>query len=262
MAESSVTITVPPAPEVFVNANGLTLAQKARYEAHYAKDPRYHPDQNISSEDRHFGAPPKKTNYFLTGLDNEDRGCETLGQMNLKADHNTDIPEGCTLTHSQQEKLFRGAGSTLAKTLYRMNRKNLELLKSETIHLLGCDNESFMKSFLTRTIHEDVRALIDGTIKRLPVKDEFMLHINEEGKPALAWMEMSMCKLHRLFDLLIHNIQGSKAITFVPPLEEATQKALEFMRQFKGISLSEHPTDTMRTTKLVADERERERERE
>ena len=51
-----------------------------------------------------------------------------------------------------------------------------------------------------------MRAVIDGAIKRLPVKDEFLIHINEDGKPALEWMEMSTYKLHRLMDLLIINI--------------------------------------------------------
>lgn len=37
------------------------------------------------------------------------------------------------------------------------------------------------------------------------------------------------------------------------PLQEATDRALDFMSKFKDISLSKHATDTMRTTKVIAD---------
>ena len=76
---------------------------------------------------------------------------------------------------------------------------------------------------------DEVRSIIEGTIKRLPVRDEFLIHINEEGRPALKWMELSGFKLHRLIDLLIISIQGSDRTTYIEPIVEATKLGVEFM---------------------------------
>ena len=168
-----------------MNANGLTPEEQAIYVAYYTERPWYHPDQAIPTEDRHFGTV-REDNPFLTGFGNEEEGCATLGQMNLIPDYNYHIPEGCTLSHAEQQKIVHSNASQMVKVLYHLTKKNLDLLKSETGHLIGCDNGIFMKSFLKKVIHESVRAVIDGTIKRLPVKDEFMIRINEEGRPALS----------------------------------------------------------------------------
>ena len=97
-----------------------------------------------------------------------------------------------------------------------------------------------------------MRALISGAIKRLPVKDEFLIHIDEDGRPALKWMEMSGYKLDRLIDLLIVNIQGTSVQTFLCPLKEATEYGLDFMAEFKDTSLCDHTINPMRTTQVIA----------
>ena len=62
-----------------------------------------------------------------------------------------------------------------------------------------------------------------------------------------------MHKLHRLIDLLIHNIQGSTEIAFVSPEVEATGHALEFLQQFKNISFGEHAADLNQLTRMIAE---------
>ena len=196
-----------------------------------------------------------EVNNFLQDFEDRQRllGPTTLGDMNLKADYNTFLPGGCTLSDAEQQKLFHGNLSTLVQMVYHLSKKNLEQLKRESTHLLGCNTEGFMKGFLTRVIHGNVRALIDGTIPRLPVREEFLIHINGEGNSALKWMEMSTYKLHRLIDLLIHSIQGSKKITFIFPLQEATDEGKKFIRAFKDIHLCELATDKMISTQVMAD---------
>jgi hypothetical protein len=87
----------------------------------------------------------------------------------------------------------------------------------------------------------------------LPVKDEFLIHIDEDGRPALKWMEMSGYKLHKLIDLLIVNIQGTSVQTFFYPLKEATGYGLDFMAKFKDTSLCDHTINPMRTTQVIAE---------
>ena len=168
------------------------------------------------------------------------------------SEFNNWLPETCAYTEAQQQKLFLSPSSVMVKTMYHLTKKNLELLKSETTFLLGCDHGEFMKTFLKRVICDDVRALIDGTIKRLPVRDQFLIHIDEDGRPALKWMEMSGYKLHKLIDLLILNIQGLNTTTFVDPLKKAIGHAFDFMNDFKYISLEEHTMNPMLTTEVIA----------
>ena len=140
-----------------------------------------------------------------------------LGDINILPEYNNFVPGGCTLNRTDQQRLYFSNPTQNVSIIYHLNKANLEKLKSETGHLLGCDQEDFMRSLIKKVTHVNVIAIINGTVKRLPVRDEFMLHINEEGRLALAWMEMSMHKLHRFLDLLIHDIQGSAEVAFVSP---------------------------------------------
>ena len=241
-------------PEVHevVNENGFTAEQQTDYDAFCEVHPEYDPNQPIRTADRHFGAPKEK-NTFFRGFDRENEGYTNLGDMNLHANYNDWLPVGCTLDDAQQQKLFLSTASVLVKTMHHLNKKNLEQLKSETTFLLGCNNTKLMKTFLKRVIHDEVRALISGAIKRLPVKDEFLIYIDEDGRPALKWLEMSEYKLHRLIDLLIVNIQGTSVTTFLCPLKEATGYGLNFMAKFKDTSLCDHTINPMRTTQVIAE---------
>ena len=237
--------------EPTINANGLNEEQQRDYDTFCVENPEYDPDQTIRGDDRHFGAP-REINNFLKGFDAEDEGCICLGDMNLKSEYNNWLPEPCSLDEGQQQKLSLSNASVMVKTTHHTNKNNLETLKSQTTFLLGCNSTELMKTFLKRVIHDEVRALIDGTIKRLPVKDEFLIHIDEDGKPALKWMEMSGYKLHRLIDLLTVNIQGTSVTTFVCQLKEATGYGLDFTAEFKDISLCEHTINPMLTTQVIA----------
>jgi hypothetical protein len=112
-----------------------------------------------------------------------------------------------------------------------------------------------MRSLVKRVIHINVIAIIDGTVKRLPVRGEFMLHRNEEGRLALAWQEMSMHKLHRFLDLLIHDIQGSAEAAFVSPQKEATDFAIDFAEKLKYMNIGEYAKDSQKLTRVMAEAR-------
>ena len=112
-------------PEPGVNPNGLTEEQQEEYERFYAVYPEYHPDQAILGEDRHFGAPREKNN-FIKGFDAEDARDMYLGDFNLKPEWNTWLPDACSLTEAQQQKLFLSSASTMIKTMYHLNKNNLK----------------------------------------------------------------------------------------------------------------------------------------
>ena len=63
-----------------------------------------------------------------------------------------------------------------------LHKEGLKRLKRETGHLLGCNQGDYMEVLLKRVLQGSVVPIIDGTVKRLPVRGEFMLHINEEGR--------------------------------------------------------------------------------
>ena len=234
-----------------LNINGYTIQQQAEYEVFYTLHPEYNPEQPIRAEDRYWGVV-RETNNYLVNFESEDTGILYLGDFNLQlSEFNNWLPKACAYTEAQQQKLFLGHSSRMVKTMYHLTKKNLELLKSETTFLLGCDHGDFMKTFLKRVICDDVRALIDGTIKRLPVRDQFLIHLDEDGRPALKWMEMSGYKLHKLIDLLIINIQGLNTTTFVDPTKGAIGHGLDFMN-FKFVSLEEHTMNPMLTTEVIA----------
>jgi hypothetical protein len=82
-----------------------------------------------------------------------------------------------------------------------------------------------------------------------------MLHINEEHRLDLAWMKMSMHKLHRFLDLLIHDIKGAAEVTFVPPQKEATALAIDFVEQLKNFNIGELASDMQILTRVTAEAR-------
>ena len=145
----------PDETEVFpeaddgVNDNGLTAEQQADYDAYCEAHPEYNPSHIIRTEDRHFGAPREK-NAFLRGFDRDDEGCTLLGDMNLHANYNEDVPEECTFDDAQQQKLFLSNASVLVKIMHHLNKDNLKRLKSETTFLLGCNNTEYMKTFFKK----------------------------------------------------------------------------------------------------------------
>jgi hypothetical protein len=122
-----------------INANGLNADQQLAYEAYYERKPEYHPDQRVPKDSRHFGVV-LEDNPFLVG-DAEDDWQEgtVLGQMNLNCEYNNWVPHGCTVSRSNQQKLFHSNPTQNVSIVYHINKANLNKLKSETGHLLGCD---------------------------------------------------------------------------------------------------------------------------
>ena len=154
-----------------INENGLTPEEQAAYLAYYTRMPQYHPDQIIARADRNFGIV-QKDNPFLMGYPSEDTTEPLrLGQVNMVCEYNVFIPQWCTLSHTEQQILFHSNSTQNVGIIYQMTKKNLEKLKSKTGHLLGCNDEGFMRNFLTKVIHLSQRAIIDGTVKRLPVRE-------------------------------------------------------------------------------------------
>jgi hypothetical protein len=109
-------------------------------------------------------------NTFVGSFSAADARNLYLGDFNLRPGYNNELVEPCSQSEAQQQKLFLSPASMLVKTIFHLNRINLELLKSQSTFLLGCDHAESMKTFLKRVIHDDVQDLITGTIKRLPVR--------------------------------------------------------------------------------------------
>ena len=234
------------------DVNGYTLDQQEAYREYYTVNTEYDPTQPILHADRNWGTIIE-TNNYLTSSNTVSQGPLHLGDFNLRwTEFNNFLPSPGAISEEQQQKLFLSVASLAVDTVTCLTKKSLEEFKRATIFLQGCNEPVLMKTFLKRAICDSVRSVIDGTIKRLPVRDEFLIHINEEGRPALKWMELSGYKLHRLIDLLIISIQGSDRTTYVEPIVEATKLALEFMNNFKYANLDQHTIDPMRTTEVIA----------
>ena len=213
---ATVIATETPVTE-YTNANGLTEEEQEIYFDYYTLHKKYHPDQPIQRQDRTFGIVEEE-NPFLSS-DASDGWSEgmVLGQLNLHCEFNHAVPQGTSLSRKEQLRLFHSPPTQNVAPLTNLSRVGLKKLKSETGHLLGCDQGDYMEVLLKRVLQGSVVPIIDGTVKRLPVRGEFMLHINEEGRLGLSWKTMSMHKLHRFLDLLIHDIRGAAEITFVSP---------------------------------------------
>ena len=164
MSESNNGDAAKTAPEPTVNVNGLTAEQQADYDTFCADIILSTTRSNRFEQQTDTSESLREKNTFLRGFDKEDEGCTNLGDMNLKSDYNDWLPEVCTLDDGQQQKLFLSTASILVKTMHHLNKKNLELLKSETTFLLGCNSTKLMETFLKRMIHDEVRALISGAI--------------------------------------------------------------------------------------------------
>ena len=211
------------------NINGLTREEEAEYRVFYTQHKQYHPELPIQRNDRTYGMVQEE-NPFLSAETNDGWTDDMiLGTLNLQCEYNHTVLQGTSLSRIEQQKLYHSQPTQNIVALTSLGKEALKKLKRDTGHLLGCDQEDLMEIFLKRVLQGSVVPIIEGTVKRLPVRGEFMLHINEEGRLALAWMKMSMHKLHRFLDLLIHDIKGSAEITFVSPKKEATLLAIEFV---------------------------------
>ena len=210
------------------NANGLTAEEQAEYFDYYTSNNEYHPDQPIPRQDRTFGIVEEE-NPFLSSEANDGWSEDmVLGQLNLQCEFNHTVPQGTSLSRKEQQRLFHSAPTQSVAALTNLSKEGLKKLKRETGHLLGCNQGDYMEVLLKRVLQGSVVPIIEGTVKRLPVRGEFMLHINEEGRLGLSWKKMSMHKLHRFLDMLIHDIRGAAEITFISPKKEATLLAIEF----------------------------------
>ena len=238
-----------------VNANGLNEEQQAEYEAYYARKGEYHPDQPIPKDSRHFGIVQEENPFPVSEANDNWRDDMLLGEINLHCEYNNTVPQGTTTSRKEQQKLFHSNPTQNVSLVFNLSKANLIKLKSETGHLLGCNQEDYMKVFLKKVLQGNVIPIIEGTVKRLPVRGEFMLHINKEGRLDLAWMEMSMHKLHRFLDLLIHDIQGSAETAFVSPQKEATDLAIDFAEQLKYMNIGEYAKDAGKLTRVMAEAR-------
>ena len=219
------------------NANGLTDEEQAKYEDYYTLHGEYNPDQSIPIQSRTFGIV-EEDNPFLSSEASDGWSEDmVLGQLNLQCEYNHAVPQGTTMSRKEQQKLFHSMPTQSVGLVTHLSRSVLKKLKSETGHLLGCNQGDYMEVFLRRVLQGSVVPIIDGTVKRLPVRGEFMLHINEEGRLDLEWMKMSMHKLHRFLDLLIHDIKGAAEVTFVPPKKEATLLAIDLVEQLKNFNI-------------------------
>jgi hypothetical protein len=237
------------------NANGLTAEQQAEYEEYYTLHEEYHPDQPIPIQSRTFGLV-EEDNPFLALEASDGWSAElSLGQINLQCEYNHAVPQGTSLSRKEQQRLFHSNPTQSVGLVTHLSKSVLKKLKSETGHLLGCTQGDYMKVLLERVLQGNVIPIINGTVKRLPVRGEFMLHINEEGRLDLAWMKMSMHKLHRFLDLLIHDIKGAAEVTFVPPQKEATALAIDFVEQLKNFNIGELASDMQVLTRVTAEAR-------
>jgi len=164
-----------------LNVNGLTEEEEAEYRVFYTKHKQYHPELPIPRSDRTFGIVEEE-NPFLSNEANDGWTEDMiLGTLNLHCDYNHTVPQGTSLSRTEQQKLFHSQPTQSIVALTSLGREALKKLKRETGHLLGCNQEDYMESFLKRVLQGSVVPIIEGTVKRLPVRGEFMLHINEEG---------------------------------------------------------------------------------
>ena len=237
------------------NVNGLTAEEQAEYHDYYTLHKQYHPELPIQRTDRTFGMVQEE-NPFLSNETNDGWTEDMLlGTLNMPCEYNHTVLHGTLLSRTEQQKLYSSQPTQSIVALTSLGKEALKRLKRETGHLLGCDQEDLMEIFLKRVLQGSVVPIIEGTVKRLPVRGEFMLHINEDGRLSLAWMKMSMHKLHRFLDLLIHDIKGSAEITFVTPQKEATLLAIEFVEQLKRFNIGELASDSQILTRVMAEAR-------
>ena len=143
------------------NANGLSEVQQAEYEAYYARKEEYHPDQPIHKDSRHFGIVQEDNPFLVSEANDNWREDMVLGELNINCEYNNWIPQGTTTSRGTQQKLFHSNSTQNVSLVYHLSKANLIKLKSETGHLLGCDQEDFMKVLMKKVLHLNVIAIIE-----------------------------------------------------------------------------------------------------
>ena len=108
-----------------------------------------------------------------------------------------------------------------------------------------------MLVLIKRIISEELRQTIIDVIKHMPVRDKFMLCI-QNGKVVLEWWKMSMYKLHELLTIIVDNTKTSKELVFVPALNEALKEAIKFIDSWKATLLKDVAQDPNTTPRRIS----------